>query len=381
MFDILVHFVFLIIVGAIIGGLTNHIAIKMLFRPHKAIYIGKFRLPFTPGLIPKRQEEIAVQLGQLVMKHLITAESIEKKLKESRFSKTMTEQVQKEVNKWFETEQTFHEILDSMTETDPLVNQLETKTVNLLKDRITHQFNQFKTQPLENVIPEAALNRIDRSLSGAASFLTERLVDYLESEEGKARCQYELNRFFENKGLLGNMLGMLFNSQMIVNRIYPELVHFIKQASFEDMLYQLLQREWDHLKGQPLESMLNRTSINEEDIFQWLSNQINSHLPYRKWLEQKPGDLPIEWRETFVNRLIPQLVQNGLHFASQKASEMLKSLEIEQLVSDQVRGFSLSELEQVVLIISKREFKMITYLGALLGGIIGLIQGLLLLVI
>jgi uncharacterized membrane protein YheB (UPF0754 family) len=34
----------------------------------------------------------------------------------------------------------------------------------------------------------------------------------------------------------------------------------------------------------------------------------------------------------------------------------------------------MKELEDVILIISKKEFKMITYLGALLGGIIGVIQ-------
>ena len=35
----------------------------------------------------------------------------------------------------------------------------------------------------------------------------------------------------------------------------------------------------------------------------------------------------------------------------------------------------LQKLEDIVLGISKRELKMITYLGALLGGLIGVIQG------
>ncbi|MBF9299470.1 DUF445 family protein, partial [Staphylococcus schleiferi] len=44
--------VFMIILGAIIGGVTNMIAIKMLFHPFKPYYIFRFRIPFTPGLIP-----------------------------------------------------------------------------------------------------------------------------------------------------------------------------------------------------------------------------------------------------------------------------------------------------------------------------------------
>ncbi|HET6872657.1 MAG TPA: DUF445 family protein, partial [Sporolactobacillaceae bacterium] len=54
--------------------------------------------------------------------------------------------------------------------------------------------------------------------------------------------------------------------------------------------------------------------------------------------------------------------------------DVLRTLDLEALVTDQVRQFSIQELEDVVLIISKKEFKMITYLGALLGGLIGIIQ-------
>ena len=51
---------------------------KMLFRPHRPIYFGKFQVPFTPGLIPKRRDELAVQLGKMVVEHLLTPEGIGK---------------------------------------------------------------------------------------------------------------------------------------------------------------------------------------------------------------------------------------------------------------------------------------------------------------
>ena len=38
----------------------------MLFRPRKALYIGKFHVPFTPGLIPSQQGRIAVSIGEVV---------------------------------------------------------------------------------------------------------------------------------------------------------------------------------------------------------------------------------------------------------------------------------------------------------------------------
>ena len=69
-----------VVVGALIGGITNALAIKMLFHPYEAIYIFGKRLPFTPGLIPKRRDELAEQMGKMVVEHLITPESIKNKL-------------------------------------------------------------------------------------------------------------------------------------------------------------------------------------------------------------------------------------------------------------------------------------------------------------
>ncbi len=64
------------IVGAIIGYSTNWIAVKMMFRPRKAIKIGKFILPFTPGIIPKNRENIASTIASAISKHLLTEEDL-----------------------------------------------------------------------------------------------------------------------------------------------------------------------------------------------------------------------------------------------------------------------------------------------------------------
>ena len=52
------YIIFAVLIGILIGAYTNHLAIKMLFRPYRAWKIGSWQVPFTPGLIPKRKEEI-----------------------------------------------------------------------------------------------------------------------------------------------------------------------------------------------------------------------------------------------------------------------------------------------------------------------------------
>ena len=59
------------LIGAVIGYCTNYIAVKMLFRPYRPIRIGKWTLPFTPGVIPKRKPELAHAVGNAVGKSLL----------------------------------------------------------------------------------------------------------------------------------------------------------------------------------------------------------------------------------------------------------------------------------------------------------------------
>lgn len=54
------------LVGGVIGYVTNDIAIRMLFRPHTAKHIMGWRIPFTPGIIPKEKGRIAEAVGTAI---------------------------------------------------------------------------------------------------------------------------------------------------------------------------------------------------------------------------------------------------------------------------------------------------------------------------
>ena len=66
------RFIVPMIVGGIIGYITNWLAIKMLFRPHKEIRILGVKLPFTPGLIPKESRRVAKSIGATVGENLLS---------------------------------------------------------------------------------------------------------------------------------------------------------------------------------------------------------------------------------------------------------------------------------------------------------------------
>lgn len=73
----LVKALLLIVIGSMIGWVTNYIAIKMLFRPYKEINFIFFKIQ---GLIPKRRHEIGITLADTIQNELISLDDITKKL-------------------------------------------------------------------------------------------------------------------------------------------------------------------------------------------------------------------------------------------------------------------------------------------------------------
>ncbi len=76
----MISLLFSILMGALIGYGTNTLAVEMLFRPFSPKYIGKWRLPFTPGLIPKEQARIADSLGDLIENELFSLQVVSEAL-------------------------------------------------------------------------------------------------------------------------------------------------------------------------------------------------------------------------------------------------------------------------------------------------------------
>ena len=74
------------LIGAIIGWVTNYLAVKMLFHPRKPIPLGFFTLQ---GVFPKRQEAFAHKLGQIVSTELFSADDVKRLLHESAGSEEL----------------------------------------------------------------------------------------------------------------------------------------------------------------------------------------------------------------------------------------------------------------------------------------------------
>ncbi|MCM8532919.1 MAG: DUF445 family protein [Lentisphaeraceae bacterium] len=87
------EFIIFPIVGAVIGAFTNELAIRMLFRPYNAWYIGPIRVPMTPGVIPSQRKQIAANIAETFEKHLISSNEIHKALTSEQSHQIINEKI------------------------------------------------------------------------------------------------------------------------------------------------------------------------------------------------------------------------------------------------------------------------------------------------
>lgn len=90
----LLHILLPIFLCALVGYCTNYIAIKMLFRPRKELHIGSWRVPFTPGVIPKNQPRIAAAVGKAVSGTLLTQEDMAARLTQAGLKEKLADSIQ-----------------------------------------------------------------------------------------------------------------------------------------------------------------------------------------------------------------------------------------------------------------------------------------------
>lgn len=168
------------LVGAVIGYITNWLAIKMLFRPHKELRIGKFKVPFTPGLIPKEKSRIAKSVGETIGQHLLTKETI----LQSLCSKNMNDQ------------------LDSWVQSKIIaIENSEVTVENEIKALLGDEYSNF-IQNTNNNLSKSLINYINEEdvKQGIAKYANAQIMLELAAKP-QAICESELYNSIKNKVL------------------------------------------------------------------------------------------------------------------------------------------------------------------------------------
>lgn len=365
---------FMGVIGAVIGGVTNAVAIRMLFRPHTARYIGKWRVPFTPGLIPKRKSELAKQVGKIVDEHLLTAESIEEKLNEPEFRGEIEAVLKTEAKKLIYADITVADMLKKMHFPDAGA-QMEAR----LNEWIDHKYTAIKQyyvdQTVKESLPAEWLDRAEAKIPEISSYILTKGADYFSSEEGRYRVKRMTDDFLAEWGKFGSMIQMVLGNTSLEDKIRPEIVKFLTSPGTKDLLDTLLKNEWEKVTEWKWSDVLEQ--LSDEKAIQRAKTFVAGQLDLETVLNQPISAYAKPFEEKVVSTLIPELTDKGIAKVAKRIPSMMEKLKIADIVRRQIEAFSTERLEMIVLDITHRELKMITLLGALLGGVIGVFQALL----
>lgn len=373
--NFIVTLLFMAIIGAAIGGVTNHLAIKMLFRPYKAIYIKNWRVPFTPGLIPKRRDELAKQLGLTVVNYLLTPETFRKKF----FSKDIQDKVEhfvqtKVEETIFTNDKTIQDWLN-LAGFAHLPTTIEQKVEAIVEGQFSSVKNTLSTKSIRTLLSDDIQNTIDAKIPVAVQHILEKGEDYFLSPEGEMTIKAMIDDFLSSKGSLGGMINMfLGDSSSLVGKVQRELVKFLQAPGTTTLLTKIFSQEWEKLKDRPAMDFLQ--DVQFDPILSKLQVYVKEQLAISERLNQPISYYWPEGNDWAKYTVIPQAIEKAFVKAEEKLEDVLKRLNLKEVVREQVDSFPVEKLEELVLGISKREFKMITVLGAVLGGLIGIVQGL-----
>lgn len=176
---------------ATIGWFTNFLAVKMLFHPKEPI---KFLWWTIQGIFPKRQKALAINLGELIERELISHEDIQKVIQDPEFLSKFESMIHEYISDFLE---------NKLTSFNPMISMF-------LTDEIKQKIQEILSEEIKQLIPEIIQktsdeleNKLDFShivRQKVEAFSMDKLEDILFSIMSKEF------RFIE---LVGAVLGFL----------------------------------------------------------------------------------------------------------------------------------------------------------------------------
>lgn len=159
-------------IGGIIGYVTNVLAIKLIFRPIKAIKIPILNLEIV-GLIPKRRNEIAKNIGEIIQDEFLSMDDILESIMTESDKEKVTEYIKGKIKNIAQEKMSFVPfpirsmlegyIMDTVDiEIRSAIDELSNDIINKAKERINIQeivenkINELDLYELENLIIKVA---------------------------------------------------------------------------------------------------------------------------------------------------------------------------------------------------------------------------------
>lgn len=378
----------------------------MLFRPYKPIYIGKRRLPFTPGVIPRNQEKLAGRISDAIMGSLLTPEELHKLaqrlLKIDRVQAAILWLLQlafKQVQA--DREQKTAKILagilkDLFGEALPRFLRVLSRRENFLEEQINQifdrilldfQLSEVQARQFADWLLEVVLSP-DLLRQAIIDFLTDRNIQVLDEgfREKTSGTYWVVANLFGLKNSLVRLRTFCLDEKEIAN---ARLKEFLLSLEVRNRLREWLQNI--SLQNLPVSTVRQLRKTTRDTV--------------RSYIQSKGAEFfqglgkSVDWDNVsviIINRLrASNAVTNSLELVSQELAvildryleadlekimqQVIPILSIDRVIVDRVKATSPQQLEENIQGIVRSELQAIVNLGGVLGFLVGVLQTLILL--
>jgi uncharacterized membrane protein YheB (UPF0754 family) len=389
------------VAGAVVGYFTNDVAIKMLFRPYTAKFVGKYQVPFTPGLIPSNQGRLATRISDTIMGSLLTPselQNIAKRLLEvERVQAAITwllqlalEQIR--VDKEQKTVKVLASILkDLLGESFPRWLRVLAKKTDFLEplidrifDRILLEFEltdaqakQLADWSIDTILPPEVLRL------ALIDFLTDRNIQVIDEglREKSSGTYWVVANLFGVRNALNRLRSFCLDDREKANQTIAEFIvalnirnrvrEILRELSLQNLpvatVKQLRKTMGDtvsnYIQSKGVELIQGVTdSLDWDSIANVVISRLRSSTILTSSLDVVSEELA---------KIIDRYLERDLE---QIVTQVIPILSIDKVIINRIESTSPAELEAGIQGIVKSELEGIVNLGGVLGFIVGLMQ-------
>lgn len=312
------------LLGGVIGYITNDIAIRMLFRPHKAKYVFGIHIPFTPGIIPKEKGRIAEAVGGVISENLMNKEVLEKYL----LSEDMVGKVRSAVKEFISTQQRNDETVVQFLGHYLSKEEIDTFAQNINQSITKQTYEKLADSSVGEKVAHIAIDHVAQKLT----------ID---------GAQELLSGISGALGGLGGMAAGLFGGNIV--------------AKFLGML----REPAEHFLAKNINTMLRDNG--EEIVSNMIGGEIDNFL-------NKPVSKLLEGHEEQLAQTVNTIESIYRSIITEHLPKILQSIDISKIVRERINEMDVNETEKLIFQVMDKELKAIVWLGALLGLVMGSIN-------
>ncbi|PSO49035.1 MAG: DUF445 domain-containing protein [Cyanobacteria bacterium SW_9_44_58] len=389
------------VAGSVIGYFTNDIAIKMLFRPYRPLYIARKRIPFTPGLIPRNQANLAQRVANTIMGSLLTPDELQNiarrllqpervKVAISWLLRSSLQEVGQ--NKEEKSAQVLGNVLrDLFSESLPRLVRVLSRREDFLEAQINQifdqvlidfQFSDNQAKQLSDWLVDVVLppNRIRQIL---IDLLTDRNIQIIDEtfREKSSGTYWVIANVFGLRNTLNRLRAFCLDEKETANMRIQELVvtleirsrlrEWLKSLSLQNLPVSTVRQLRESIReavqtylqdrGSTLLQSLG-SSIDWEDVAVLIIKRLQSSESVNQSLDVISEELSL---------ILERYLEEELETIIQK---VIPILSIDEVIVNRVNDTSPEQLETTVNSIVKNELQAIVNLGGILGFIFGGLQ-------